>query len=93
MKKESQIKVTNGVAVMICSYDDHPNKFSDSRIPGYCENPWSDGRINCQFRHHGRQIEGFDLNRGLAQDDRGHFSEVSHLGKCKECEKGNSLFP
>ena len=92
-KEENSTKVINGVTVTICSYENHPDKFSDARIPGYYQQPWPDGCINCQFRHHGRKLDGFNLNCGLTQNDRGHFSEVSPLGKCKEYEKGNSLFP
>ncbi len=78
------------VKVTICPYDDHPDKFADLRIPGYHEEPWPDGCVNCCFRHNNPEIE--ELSCGLTLDKRGYFSGVSPLGKCEKYKKGESLF-
>jgi len=82
----------NGVMVEICSHERHPNISADSRIPGYYEQPWPDGCINCCFRYDGKKDVKSHLNCGLTQNDRGYFSGVSPRGKCEKYEKGLSLF-
>jgi len=81
------------VEVVICSYNCHPDKFADSRIPGYHEESWPDGCINCCFRHHNRELGELEIVCGLTLNDRGYFSAVSPMGKCEKHKKGKSLFP
>ncbi|MFH1392957.1 MAG: hypothetical protein ABIG73_01040 [Patescibacteria group bacterium] len=81
------------VKVTICPYKNHPDKFSDLRIPGYYEQPWPDGCLNCHFCHQTKDLSELKLVCGLTLNDRGYFSGVSPLGKCKKYVKGKSLFP
>jgi hypothetical protein len=85
--------VVAGIKVEICSHNNHPDKYRDSRVPGYREKRWPEGCINCCFRLCDCEVDKLSICCGLTLNDRGFFSEVSPLGKCERYRKGKSLFP